>query len=112
MASDSQASNQEAGKKKRHCHRAHWLAVLGAMEALQIPPEWEPQVFGDGVEDGMRQLFERQSKDNAMWLAQGAKYAARRLQIALQSVSCTCIDCQRHPRRKDDGNPHEGKVMA
>lgn len=106
MASDSKKSNQAAGEGKKYCHRVHWLAVLGTMETLEIPPEWEPQVLVDSVADDMRQLFERQSEDNAMWLAQGAKYAARRLQIALQSVPCTCIDCQRHPRRSDDVNPH------
>jgi len=94
MASDSKKSNQAAGEGKKYCRRVHWLAVLGTMETLTIPPEWlRGALVGDWWVD-----LTVSSGNLRDWLR--------------ITMECQCIDCQRHPRRSEDGNPHEGKVMA
>lgn len=93
MASSSTASNQTAGEGKRHCHRAHWLAVLGTMETMEIPEEW---MRGALVGDWWHELT----------------IAGNNLRDWLRiTMECQCIDCGRHPRRREDKNPHEGTVM-
>ena len=90
MASDSKKSNQTAGEGKQHCSRAHWLAVLGTMEMLDMP---------DGLRGSTKTFMDL------------ARFYGSCIRHDLTEIPCTCIDCQRHPRRSEDKNPHEGKVM-
>ena len=91
MVSENKKSNQAAGADYRYCRRSHWLSVLGTLLTLEIPEEWQ--------------------YNHLSYAAKQAKSVASFLQAALLATHCTCSNCQRRPRRKEDGNPHEGKVM-
>ena len=90
MASDSKKSNQAAGEGYRYCRRSHWLSVLGTLLGLEIP---------DGLRDSTKNFIDL------------ARFYGASVRHDLTEIPCTCSNCQRRPRRKEDGNPHEGKVM-
>lgn len=90
MASDSKKSNQAAGEGSHSCRHAGATIAAFWAARLEVP-------------------------ENAVWSVALAIQSLQRfgslVQRVLEGAPCDCGLCSRRPRRRDDKNPHEGKVM-